>query len=150
MQGVFLSAFLTTPFYPYLRAAENQQFHVTALVKYNEGARDRIINIREIRRTVTNLRFLEPKLEDIFQQSSSMLPEHKATLEKWIQTATLLSGKVREFRRALFFNRAVDIKKVRNLMADIKAKIFFVRKSVGDSKAPLTVKKGNLTFTYHD
>ena len=88
-------AFLTTPFYPYVRAAENQQFHVTALVKYNGGARDRVINIREIRRTVTNLRFLVPELEDIFQQSISMLPEHKATLEKWIQTATVLSGKVR-------------------------------------------------------
>ena len=134
-------AFLKTPFYPYLRAAENQQFHVTALVKYNGGARDRVTNIREIRRSLTNLRFLVPELEDIFQQSISMLPEHKATLEKWIQTGTELSGKVREFRRVLFFNRAIDIKKVRNLMADINAKIYFVRTNVEILKHRLLLKK---------
>ena len=135
-------AFLTTPFYPYVRAAENQQFHVKALVKYNGGARDRVTNIREIRRTLTNLRFLVPELEDIFQESISVLPEHKATLEKWIQTAAVLSGKVREFRRALFFNRrAIDIKKVRNLMADINAKIYSVRKSVEILKHRLLLKK---------
>lgn len=64
-------AFLKTPFYPYVRAAENQQSQVTALVKYHGGARDRVINIyiREIRRTLTNLRFLVPELEHIFRGS---------------------------------------------------------------------------------
>ena len=84
------------------------------------------------------------------RESISVLPGHKAIIEKWIQTSVLLSGKIREFLRALFFNRAIDIKKVRNLMADINAKIYFVRKSVWRSKASLAVKKGSLTFTYHN
>lgn len=89
-----------------------------------------LIYIREIRRTLTNLRFFVPELEDIFRESISVLPGHKAIIEKWIQTSVLLSGKICEFLRALFFNQAIDIKKVRNLMDDKNGKIYFVRKSV--------------------
>lgn len=108
-----------------------------------------LIYIREIRRTLTNLRFFVPELEDIFRESISVLPGHKAIIEKWIQTSVLLSGKIREFLRALFFNQAIDIKKVRNLMDDKNAKIILYERAWG-SKASLAVEKGSLTFTYHN
>lgn len=147
IQGVFLSlknakngAFLKTPFYPYVRPAENQQIFVTTLVKYNGGRRNRVTNKAEIRRTLTNLRFLLPELEEIFRESIPTLPENRAILEKWIETAAAVSGKVRKLRRALFFNRAIDIKNARKIVADINKKIHIVRKSVGMLKHRVSLK----------
>ena len=147
MQGVLMSlknaengAFIATPFYPYVRTVKSQQFYVKTLVKYNGGAQNRVTNIRDIRRALTNLRFLVPEIQDIFRESILTLPQDKAILEKWFQAAVILSGKVREFRRALFFNRGIDVKKVRNLMADINAKIYFLRKRADISKHRLLLK----------
>ena len=133
-------AFLKTPFYPYVRPVENQQLHFATLVKYSEGRQNRVSNKAEIRRTLTNLRFLVVQAEEIFQKSISMLPKDKVTIEKWIQTAAVLSGKIREFRRELFFNRVIDIKKVRKLMADINEKIYGVRTGVGILKQRVSLK----------
>ena len=124
-------AFLKTPFYPYVRPKENQQIHVTMLVECNGGRRNRITNKAQIRRFLTNLRFLVPELEEILRESISTVPENKATLEKWIQTAAALSGKVRELRRALFFNRAIDIANAREIATDINNKIYLLRQRVG-------------------
>lgn len=133
-------AFIATPFYPYVRTVKSQQFYVKTLVKYNGGAQNRVTNIRDIRRALTNLRFLVPEIQDIFRESILTLPQDKAILEKWFQAAVILSGKVREFRRALFFNRGIDVKKVRNLMADINAKIYFLRKRADILKHRLLLK----------
>ena len=89
-----------------------------------------VANMAEIRRTLTNIRFLVPELKDIFQEAISVFPEDKDMLEKWIQTTEAFNRKIREFRRVLFYNRAVEINKIRELTADINEKIDFLVKSV--------------------
>ena len=89
-----------------------------------------VANMAEIRRTLTNIRFLIPELKDIFREAISVFPEDKDMLEKWIQTTEVFNRKIREFRRALFHNPAAEINKVRELTAEINEKIDFLVKSV--------------------
>jgi len=132
--------FVKTPFYPYVRPTKNLQIDVITLVNYNGGRQTIVANLREIRRTLTNLRFLVPELEDIFREAMSMFPEDKDILEKWIQATEVFKGKIREFRRELLNNRAVDVKKVRKLTALINEKIDFSQKSVDILKHRVSLK----------
>ena len=84
----------------------------------------------EIRRTLTNIRFLIPELKDIFREAITVFPEDKDMLEEWIHVTEVFNRKIREFRRALFYNRAVEINKIRELTAEINEKIDFLVKSV--------------------
>ena len=129
-----------TPFYPYVRPTKNQQIDVIILVKYNGGRQTIVANLKEIRRTLTNLRFLVPELDDIFREAMSIFPEDKDILEKWIQATEVFKGKIREFRMALLNNRAVDLKKVRDLTAHINERIDFSQKSVKILKHRMSLK----------
>ena len=85
----------------------------------------------EIRRTLTNLiRYLVPELKDIFREAVSVFPDDKDMLEKRIHVTEVFNRKIREFLRALFYNRAVEINKIRELTAEINEKIDFLQQSV--------------------
>ena len=129
-----------TPFYPYVRPTKNQQIDVITLVNYNGGRQTIVTNLREIRRTLTNLRFLVPELDDIFRGAMSIFPEDKDILEKWIQATEVFKRKIHEFRRALLNNRAVDLKKVRELTGHINERIDFSQKSVEILKHRVSLK----------
>lgn len=136
-QGVLITfnkfegdSFRKTPFHPYVRPVENVRIDVITRVDYNGGRQNMVANMAEIRRTLTNIRFLVPELKDIFREAIFVFPEDKDMLEKQIQTTEVFNRKIREFRRALFYNRAVEINKIRELTAEINEKIDFLVKSV--------------------
>lgn len=136
-QGVLITfnkfkgdSFRQTPFYPYVRPVENGRIDIITRVNYHGGRQNTVANMAEIRRTLTMIRFLVPELENIFREAITVFPEDKDMLEEWIHVTEVFNRKIREFRRALFYNRVVDINKIRELTAEINEKIDFLVKSV--------------------
>ena len=133
-------SFRKTPFHPYVRLVENGRIDIITRINYNGGRQNMVANMWEIRRTLTNIRYLLPGLTDIFREAISIFPEDRDMLEKRIQTTEMFNRRIREFRRALFNNRAVEINKIRELTAEINEKIDFLTKSVEVLKNRLSLE----------
>ena len=122
---------------------KGERVYLAIFMLVRGGKQDQVTNKREIRRTLTNLRFLVLQLEQALQDAKSFLPKEEVTLDKWLKSSEHFSESIREIRGVLFMTRNVDLQRLHHLSGDINSKMYNTHKIAELLKTSLASQAGN-------
>lgn len=118
-----------SPFSTYILPIETEPIRLAILVSLNGGMQNKLLNIREIKRSIKDLTSFTPKVQKFIRKANSILPKVKVVTESPLEMTEQLNELTQEMDKALDDKR-MNVMRTLALAKQINSRIEYLKKFV--------------------
>ena len=135
VQGIFVTLETSvsnllnkSPLSTYILPIANEPVRLAILMALSGGRQNKIVNIRQVKRFLTDLSSLIPKVKEVLHKANSILPEVKVIIKEALEMTQQLNYLMQEIE--MVNGERMDVTRVPTFLNQINSKVEYLKKVI--------------------